>query len=136
MATHVLFNYKTSRIECVSELFKLTRTVRSRVSAECVGSRVERQGQSERGRERERLKRLINGFKTYKTFDLTRRVNNIIGLRHCRRSASLCSSDLLKCQKLVGSLFRHDSRLDSRSCRSRCRGLCATLHIYFDLNAL
>lgn len=52
-----------------------------------------------------RLKRLINGFKTYKTFDLTQRVNNIIGLRHCRRSASLCPSDLLKCQKLVGSLF-------------------------------
>jgi len=43
-----------------------------------------------------RLKRLINDFKTYKTFDLTRRVNNIIGLRHCRRSASLSANRFIK----------------------------------------
>lgn len=85
-----------------------------------------------------RLKRLINGFKTHKTFDLTHRVNNIIGLRYCRRSASLCSSNLLKCQKLVFNSTRLESTpLNLNPCRSaEALPLYIYTRVYFDLNAL
>lgn len=78
------------------------------------------------------LKRLINGFKTYKTFDLTHRANNIIGFGHCRRSASLCFERFIKMSKTSWFAFQ----LGSTGKPQQPQRLCHTLYIYFDLNAL